>query len=115
DEADGREVLHAAETRRLHVAQKELHDPKRIRTADAGQDRRVVNNRQDFASHVHDDLVSVAVGHHATEAAAAGHTEPAGIVDDDQVNAAGFSTLGADARTGAAADDRLAGGDLSTE
>ena len=35
------------------------------------------DDRQHLAGHVHDDLVGVAVGHHAAEAAAAGHAKPA--------------------------------------
>ena len=56
------------------------------------------DDRQHLAGHVHDDLVGVAVGHHAAEAAAAGHAEAAGVVDDDQVDAAGLGALGATGR-----------------
>ena len=94
---------------------KRLHDAKRIGAANAGQDRRVLDDRQHLAGHVHDDLVGVAVGHHAAEAAAAGHAKPARVVDDDQVDAAGLGALGADAGAGPAADDRLAGRDLGTQ
>ena len=54
----------------------------------------LLDDGQDFAGHVHDDLVGVAVGHHAGQAAAAGHAEAAGVVDDDQVDAAGLGALG---------------------
>ena len=38
-----------------------------IGAADAGEDRRLLDDRQHLAGHVHDDLVGVAVGHHAGE------------------------------------------------
>ena len=115
DQADGRKILHPAEAHGLDLAQEALHDAKRVGAADAGQDRRALDDRQHLAGHVHYDLVGVAVGHHAAEAAAAGHAEAAGVVDDEEVDAAGLGALGADAGAGAAADDRLAGGDLGTQ
>ena len=68
----------------------------------------LLHDRQHFAGHVDDDLVGVAIGHHAAEAAAARHAKPARVVDDDEIDAAGLGALGADAGAGAAADDRLA-------
>ena len=73
-----------------------------------------VDDRNHLAGHVHHDGVGVAVGHHARERAAARHAKAAGVVDHQQVDAAGFRHLGADAGARAAADDRLAGGDLRT-
>ena len=67
----------------------------------------VLRDGQDFAGHVHDDLVGVAVGHHAAQVAAARHAETAGVVNDDQVDAARLGAVGGDAGAGAAADDGL--------
>ena len=53
-----------------------------------------VTTGQHFAGHLHHDRVGVAVGHHAGKRAAAGHAVAAGIVDDDQVDAAGFLAFG---------------------
>ena len=58
--------------------------------------------------HVDDDRVGVAVGQQPGERAAAGHAVAAGVVDDDQVDAAGLGALGREARARAGADDRLA-------
>src|SRR5262249_26290459 len=102
------EILHAAEARVFHLAQEAFHDAKRIGAAHARQHRRLFDYGEHLAGHVHDDLVGVAVGHHAREAAATGLPEAAGVVDDDQVDAAGLGAFGADAGAGAAADDRLA-------
>src|SRR5262249_48084471 len=46
---------------------------------------------------------------------AAGHPEPAGVVNDDQVDPAGLGALRADPGAGPAADDRFAGGDLAAQ
>jgi len=80
DQADGGEILHAAEAGSLYFTQKRLHDAKGIGAADAGEDRRVLDHGKNFAGHVHDDLIGVAVGHHAGHAAAARHAEPAGAI-----------------------------------
>jgi hypothetical protein len=60
-------------------------------------------------AHLHDDRVRVAVGHQPGERAAAGHPEAPGVVDDDEVDAAGLLALGREARAGAGADDHAAG------
>src|SRR5262249_58423145 len=83
--------------------------------ADTSEDRCVAGDRQYLAGHVEDDLVGIPVGHHAAEAAAAGHAEAAGVVEDDQVDAARLGTLGAEAGTGAAADNGPPGGNLGAE
>ena len=59
--------------------------------------------------------VGVAIGHQAGERAAAGHAVAAGIVDHDEVDAAGFLAFGGQAGAGAAADDRLAARDHVVE
>src|SRR5439155_24031761 len=84
DEADGGEVLHAAEAGRLHFAQEQLHDAERIGAADAGEHGGVLDDRQYLAGHIHDNLIGVAIRHHAAEAAAAGHAKAPGDVDDDR-------------------------------
>ena len=59
--------------------------------------------------------VGVAVRHQPGERPAAGHAIAARVVDDDEVDAAGFFELGADAGAGAAADDRLAAFDALSQ
>ena len=66
-----------------------------------------LHDRQHLLRHVLDDRVGVAVGQQAGEAAAPGHPVAAGVVDDDQVDAAALGELGRDAGAGAGADDRL--------
>ena len=73
------------------------------------------DDRQHFARHFHDDGVRVAVRHQPGERPAAGHAIAARVVDDDEVDAARLFELGADARAGAAADDRLAAFDAFAE
>ena len=77
-----------------------------IGAVDAGEHRRVLDHRQHLARHLLDDLVGVAVGEQARRRAAPGHAVAAGIVDDDQVDAAGLLALRREAGAGAAADDR---------
>ena len=86
-----------------------------IGAVDAGEHRRVLDDRQDLARHLEDDLVGVAVGQQAGQRAAAGHAVAAGIVDHDQVDAAGLLAFRREAGAGAAADDRLAAGDHVAE
>ncbi len=64
-------------------------------------------DRQHLERHLDDDLVGIAVGEQAGERAAPGHAIAARVVDDDQVDAAGFLAFGRKPRAGAAADDRL--------
>ena len=79
-----------------------------IGAVDPGDNRRVLDHRQHFARHVHHDRIGIAIGHEPGERAATGHAEAAGIVDDDEIDAAGLLAFGGKARAGAAADDRLA-------
>ena len=58
--------------------------------------------------HLHHDRVGVAEGHQPGQRPVPGHAEPSGVVDHDQVDAAGFFELGGDARARPAADDRQA-------
>src|SRR5205807_1608779 len=92
----------------LYLTQEQFHDTERVCAAHAGQHRGVFDDGKHLAGHVHDDLVGIAIGHHAAEAAAPGHAEAARIVNDDQVNAAGLGALGADARARATTDNRFA-------
>ena len=80
-----------------------------------GEDRGVLDHRQHLVRHLHDDLVGVAVGEQPGERAAPRHAVAARIVDDDEVDAARLLAFRRDARAGAAADDRLAGGDLGAQ
>ena len=92
----------------LRSVEEAVEQAERVGAVDAGQHRRALHHRQHLAGHLHDDLVGVAVGQQAGERAAAGHAVAAGVVDDDEVDAAGLLALGREAGAGAAADDRLA-------
>ena len=108
EQPDRRKVLHAGEAERRQLGEELRHQHERVGAVDAGEHRRVPDHRQDLARHVLDDLVGVAVGEQAGRRAAPGHAIAAGIVDDDQVDAAGLLALGRQAGAGAAADDRHA-------
>ena len=101
-------ILHAGEAELLQLAQERLQQHERIGAVHAREHRRFLDNRQHFARHLDDDVVGVAIGEQARERAAAGHAVAAGIVDDDEIDAAGLLALGRKAGAGAAADDRLA-------
>ena len=47
-EADGGEVLHAAEANLLELLEKDMFEAEGIGTADAGQDRRILHDREYF-------------------------------------------------------------------
>ena len=67
---------------------------------------------QDFIRHFAHDLIGISVWHESRHGASASHPETSGIVDHDEIDAAGFFTLRADASAGTSADDRQAIGDL---
>ena len=115
EEPDGREVLDAGEAERAKLLEEEPGDDERVGPVDAREDRRVLHDGQDLERHLLDDLVGVAVGEKARGAAAAGHAVAAGVVDDQQVDAARFLALRGEAGARAAPDDRLAAGDLLAE
>ncbi len=71
-----------------------VHDHERIGAVDPRKHGRVVDDRQDLARHIHHDLIGVAVGQESCERTAAGHAVAPGVVDHDQVDAAGFLALG---------------------
>jgi hypothetical protein len=73
------------------------------------------DGRQHLVGHLFDDLIGIAIRHQAGQRAATGHPIPPGIVDDDQVNAAGLFALGRDAGPRPATDDDAAAGDLLTK
>ena len=108
DEADRGEVLDARETGVEHVAQEVRHQTERIRAAHAREHRRVAHHRQHLAGHLHDDRVRVAVGHEPGQRPAPRHPVAAGVVDDDQIRAAGLGALGRQAGPRARTDDHAA-------
>ena len=116
DDRVGREVVDAREAHVLHLAQPVPHAAARVGGVDAADDGDFFDDGQHLVfADLHRDGVGVAVGHHAGRGAVASHAEAAGVVDDDQVGAAAFDELGADARAGAGGDDRLALGHRVTE
>ena len=70
-----------------------------------------LHDRQHLARHVDHDLVGVAVGEQAGERAAARHAVAAGVVNDDEVDAACLLAFRGQPGAGAAADDGLAARD----
>ena len=115
EEADGGEVLHAGEAEVLQLAQEGVEEEEGVGAVDAGEDRGVADDGEHLGGHLLDDLVGVAEGEEAGGGAAAGHAVAAGVVDDDEVDAAGLLALGREAGAGAAADDGLARGDEGLE
>ena len=115
DQADRREVLHAGEAHRLQLVEEDVHEAERVGAVDAGEHRRAPDHRQHLGRHLDHDRVGVAVGEQAGERAAAGHAVAAGVVDDDEVDAARLLALGREPGAGAAADDRLAARDHAAE
>ena len=115
DQPDGREVLDAGKAQSLQLAEEFVGDQERVGAVDAGEDRGVADHREHLVRHFDDDVVGVAISHQPGQRAAAGHTVAPGIVDHDQVDAAGLFGLGAEAGAGAAADDGAAGGDLAVQ
>src|SRR5882724_3234092 len=115
EKAHGGEVLHPREPQRGQPRQEILGDHEWIGAVDAGEHRRVLDHGQHLARHVEHDVVGIAVGHEAGERAAAGHAVAAGVVDDDEVDAAGLLALGGEARARPAPDDGLAAADHAAE
>lgn len=97
DETDSREVLHAREPQVLELAQEAPHVSSWIRAADAGDDGRVLDDRQHVRGHLDHHVVGVRVRHEARERTSAVHPEAAAVVDDDERDAAGFGGFGREA------------------
>ena len=115
EEADGRKVLDAGKAERAKLVEEQPRDDEGVGAVDAGQHRRPLHDRQHFIGHLLDDLVGVAVRQQPRGAAASRHPVAARVVDDQQIDPAVFLALRREAGAGAAADDRLAAGDLLAE
>ena len=108
-------VLHAGEAEPLSCVEEDVHQAERVGAVDAGEHGRALDHGSTSARHLDHDLVGIAIGHQPGERAAAGHAVAAGVVDDDEIDAAGLLALGGEAGAGAAADDGLAPGDHGRE
>ena len=115
EEAHGRKVLHAGKAERPQLVEEESGNDERIRAVHAGEDGRPLDDGQDLIGHFLDDLVGVAVREEPGRAAPPRHPVAAGVVDDQQVDAAVLLALRREACAGAAADDGFAAGDLVAE
>ena len=111
EQADGREVLDAGEAHGLQLVEEPVHEPERVGAVDPGEDRRVATTGS--TSRLISTTIWLASPYASRpgERAAPGHPVAAGVVDDDQVDAAGLGGLGRQAGSGARADDRLSRGD----
>ena len=107
DQADCRKILHAREAERLQLIKEKVHVAERVGAVDTGEHRRSRDDGEHFAGHLQHDRVGITIRHQAGERATAGHAVAAGVVDDDQVDAACLFTLGRQAGAGAAADNRF--------
>ncbi|KGD18234.1 hypothetical protein DO70_4478 [Burkholderia pseudomallei] len=111
DEADGREVLHAGKPEPRQLVEERVEIAERIGAVHAGEHGRRFDDGQHLARHVDDDLVRVAVREQPRERAAPGHPVAARVVDHDEIDAARLFAFRGQARSRAAADDRLAARD----
>ena len=105
DQSDRREVLHSGKANPLQLRQEDLRHVERIGGIDAGQHRRVLHHRQHFAGHVDDDLVGIAVRQESGERTPSGHAVATGVVDHDQIDAAGLLPFGRQPGAGSPAHD----------
>jgi hypothetical protein len=105
DEAHGGEVLDAGEAHGLQLIEEAVEDAEGVRAIDAGKHRGFLRHRQHLARHLHHDLIGVAIGEDAGERAPARHAVAAGIVDDDEVDAAFLLAFCREARARTPAHD----------
>ena len=68
-------VLHTGEPYLLDLFEEQIHHAEGICSAYAGQHGRVLDHRQNFIGHFHDDAVGVAVGHTAGQRTSASHAK----------------------------------------
>ena len=99
--------MYAREAEHFQLIEEQVHVTEGIGPVDAGKHRRLGDDGEHFASHLQHDRVGITIRHQAGERAAASHTVAAGVVDDDQVDAACLFAFGGQAGAGAAANDRL--------
>ena len=84
DDRVGWEVVNAGEAHVLHLAEPVPHAAARVGGVDAADDRDFFDDREYFVfADLHRDRVGVTVGHHAGGGTVTGHTEAAGVIDDD--------------------------------
>ena len=108
DDGVGGEIVHAGETHLFHLAQPMPHATTGIGRMNAADNRAFFDDRQDFVfTDVHGDGIGVTVGHHAGGGAVAHHAEATAVVDDNEIGAAFFDELGADARAGSGCDNSV--------
>src|SRR5665213_1826397 len=94
DEPDGWEVLHACKAKIANLRQKSVHAPEGVGSTNAGEDGRVLDHGQNFFSHFNHNLICIAVGEQSGTGPAARHAIAAGIINNYQICATGFSKLG---------------------
>lgn len=138
NQADSRKVLHAGEAEVAQLAEEVVGVEERIRAANAGNHRRVVDDGQNFLGlmdcqlvhysretgvyglslddgsthHVEHNVVCVTIWHQSRERTATGHAKTTAIVNDYEVAAAGLDELGRETDTSASANNGLSLGDL---
>ncbi len=111
----GGKILNASESHVFQLSQKVIPQHEGVGAIHAGEHGSVVHCSQYFAGHFQHDLVGVAVGHQAGERASSSHAVSSGIVDHDEVDAAGLFAFGRYAGAGPAPDNGLACGYFGAE
>jgi hypothetical protein len=116
DDRVGGEVVDAAEAHFLDLQEPVPHAAAGIGGVDAADYGDVFDHRKDLElADLHGDGVGVAVGHEAAGRSVAHHSEAAAVIDDDEVGAAPFDELGADAGAGSGGDDGVSFGERGAE
>ena len=105
EQADGGKVLHPREPGGLQFDKELRHQHERISAVHARQYWGRADDRKNLPCHLHDDLVGVAVGEQSGRRAPSCHPIAAGVVDDDQIDAARFLAFGRKPGSGPAADN----------
>ena len=109
DDAVGGEIVHATEAHVFDLAQPMPHAAAGIGGMDAADHGDFVDDGQHFKfTDLHGDGIRIAIRHETSGRAVTRHAVAAGIVNDDQIRAAFFNELRADARASSSGNDRFA-------
>ena len=136
DQTHGGEVLHAGKAKIAQLGEKGGDIAEGVCSADTGEDGCVFDHGEDLfclsgvseirqnhematvgeaSNHVDYNVIRITVRHQPRKGSPAGHAEPAAIVDDDQIAAAGLDELGGQADARAGANNGLTGVDALSE
>ena len=107
DQPHRRKVLDPREAKLAQLPQKRLPQQERIGPAHPRQHRRLLHHPQNLGRHLQHNLIRAPVWHHPRHRPMPRHSEPARVINHDQVNPARFLALRRQTRARPTTKNRL--------